>query len=60
MPKGTELQNQQQTKGDEQFLVRILPEQEKQQCQQQKVAGIHLLKMKLVQKVAQKAGQSNK
>ena len=38
-------QNQQQADGDQQLLVRLLPEQEKQQKQQQQIAGIQILQM---------------
>lgn len=38
-------QNQEQADGDQQFLVRLLPEQEKQQKQQQQIARIQILQM---------------
>lgn len=52
------LQYQQQSQSYQQLLIRILPEKEKQQGQQQHISGIHMVQMKLIQKMPQEPGKA--
>ena len=52
------LKNQQQSQGYQQLLVCVFPEQEKQQNQKQKISGVHMVQVKLVQDVLQKTGET--
>ena len=55
LPEMAELQNQQQSDGNQQLFVGLLLEQEEQQKQQQQIAGIQIVQMQRVQNALAKA-----
>ena len=52
------LQNQQQSKSHQELLICVLPKEEEQQSQQQKVPGVHVIQVELVQEMPEKTCQA--